>query len=416
MPPAAARALLVGGGNAAAGVAARPQRARQQRRCGPATVWATSGGGGGGAGVDPPPQRSEAQEAVLARIQRAKAYKTGDGAAPKPAAAAAAPRPAPAPTPPRLRTAPPQPPAPPAAVGGEGAPLAALDQWAEQEAAKEAASFLEAMAAAAPPPAAPPQQQQQEAEQPQQQQEADQPPLPPQQQQQQQPDRDADRAFRGGGGSGDAPATWLQLANSGQAVDAEAASQMSAEQFTLAKEALQRQREVEVITVDGAYANKLARDKRRQQHTARVGNEGGAGAAAERGEDEDEVDPATGKAYKPTASGGDARVRARLLGAHSGDAHTPPMRPAQVYTWGVYPRPANISEAFGGGRNIKPGQPLESEEATAERRLRVAAALKTYRSSLGLDVDPEVEQRAQQLYNEGQALFEAGRIAAALDK
>jgi hypothetical protein len=28
----------------------------------------------------------------------------------------------------------------------------------------------------------------------------------------------------------------------------------------------------------------------------------------------------------------------------------------KVATWGVFPRPQNISEAFGGGRNIRPGQ------------------------------------------------------------
>jgi len=48
-----------------------------------------------------------------------------------------------------------------------------------------------------------------------------------------------------------------------------------------------------------------------------------------------------------------------------------------------------------GGRNLKPGQALESDEAAAARQARVNAALKEYRKTLGLDVDPAVEQQAQ---------------------
>eukprot|EP00889_Picochlorum_renovo_P006830 jgi/Picre1/33860/NNA_001339.t1 len=39
----------------------------------------------------------------------------------------------------------------------------------------------------------------------------------------------------------------------------------------------------------------------------------------------------------------------------------------KVATWGVFPRPQNISETYGGGRNIKPGQVLETEEEAAAR-------------------------------------------------
>jgi hypothetical protein len=44
----------------------------------------------------------------------------------------------------------------------------------------------------------------------------------------------------------------------------------------------------------------------------------------------------------------------------------------KVATWGVFPRPSNISRAYGGGRNIPPGQALESKEAAEERRKRVS--------------------------------------------
>ena len=45
----------------------------------------------------------------------------------------------------------------------------------------------------------------------------------------------------------------------------------------------------------------------------------------------------------------------------------------KVSTWGVFERPANISKAFGGGRNLRPGGALEDESATAERKRRVAS-------------------------------------------
>ena len=32
----------------------------------------------------------------------------------------------------------------------------------------------------------------------------------------------------------------------------------------------------------------------------------------------------------------------------------------RVNTWGVFPRPADISKAYGGGRDIRPGQELET--------------------------------------------------------
>lgn len=45
---------------------------------------------------------------------------------------------------------------------------------------------------------------------------------------------------------------------------------------------------------------------------------------------------------------------------------------SQVTTWGVFPRPQNISQAYGGGRNIKPGQELETPEQRAKREVSAA--------------------------------------------
>ena len=47
----------------------------------------------------------------------------------------------------------------------------------------------------------------------------------------------------------------------------------------------------------------------------------------------------------------------------------------KVSTWGVFERPANISKAYGGGRTIRAGTPLEDPAATEARKERIAAAL-----------------------------------------
>lgn len=41
----------------------------------------------------------------------------------------------------------------------------------------------------------------------------------------------------------------------------------------------------------------------------------------------------------------------------------------KVTTWGVFPRPNNISEAYGGGRTIKPGEALETPEQKKKREV-----------------------------------------------
>jgi hypothetical protein len=48
----------------------------------------------------------------------------------------------------------------------------------------------------------------------------------------------------------------------------------------------------------------------------------------------------------------------------------------------VFPRPKDISKAFGGGRNLRPGQELESAEQKAAREAAYSAALKAYREKV----------------------------------
>ncbi len=90
----------------------------------------------------------------------------------------------------------------------------------------------------------------------------------------------------------------------------------------------------------------------------------------------------------------------------------PPTHPLHT---GVFPRPDNISRTYGGGRNIRPGQQLESEEQQAARQARVGAALARYRQQQGLVVEPAVEAAAQASYERGEVLFKEGKLEQALE-
>lgn len=88
----------------------------------------------------------------------------------------------------------------------------------------------------------------------------------------------------------------------------------------------------------------------------------------------------------------------------------------KVATWGVFERPANISETYGGGRTIKAGTPLEDAAATQARKERIAAALSRFKRDAGTLVEPAVQQACVDAFNEGEQLFKDKLVAAALSK
>lgn len=214
------------------------------------------------------------------------------------------------------------------------------------------------------------------------------PPLSPSQVQQ--PTPAEQRSFRTNGGNEAEAASWLKTVSS-QGLAEQIDKSLSPEQFLLRKEELQRRQDVEIVTIDAAYAAKLRREKARQR-----------GEAAEA---PDEREPAD--------EGGAATAAA--ADADSEGAGEEAYRP-KVATWGVFPRPRDISKSLGGGRNLRPGQPLESEEAATERRRSTAAALEQYKRAAGLEVDPAAEAQAAALLTTGRELFKEGLISAALAK
>ncbi len=103
-------------------------------------------------------------------------------------------------------------------------------------------------------------------------------------------------------------------------------------------------------------------------------------------------------------------ARARLLSHRAARR-----RAAQTSTWGVFERPSNISEAFGGGRNLTPGGEAGDAEAAAASLAKVRSAVSDYRKKLGIDVEPEVAVEVTALLATGDAAMSAGQLDAAAD-
>ncbi|CAM6123255.1 unnamed protein product [Calypogeia fissa] len=86
----------------------------------------------------------------------------------------------------------------------------------------------------------------------------------------------------------------------------------------------------------------------------------------------------------------------------------------KVSTWGVFPRPADISKTYGGGRTIRPGENLETEEERQTREARTQKLLADYKKVMGLDVDPKMKAEAEQAVRRGDGLMDDGRLRDAL--
>lgn len=67
----------------------------------------------------------------------------------------------------------------------------------------------------------------------------------------------------------------------------------------------------------------------------------------------------------------------------------------KVQTWGVFPRPDNISKAFGGGRRIERGGENLNSPDSKRRDEAVKTRLAAYRAARGIDMDKEEEHREE---------------------
>ncbi|XP_020086320.1 uncharacterized protein LOC109708854 isoform X3 [Ananas comosus] len=86
----------------------------------------------------------------------------------------------------------------------------------------------------------------------------------------------------------------------------------------------------------------------------------------------------------------------------------------KVSTWGVFPRPGNISKTYGGGRNIQPGQVLEAAEDRAKKEKRTEEFIAAYKSKMGLTIDPKIKAACEKALKEGDKLMGVGKLREAL--
>ena len=87
----------------------------------------------------------------------------------------------------------------------------------------------------------------------------------------------------------------------------------------------------------------------------------------------------------------------------------------KVSTWGVFPRPKDISKEYGGGRTLKKDEKgqniIESKEETEARKIRVAKKLEKYRTSNALNMSKEEEEKVREALKDANEFLRVGSVA-----
>ncbi|KAL8496151.1 hypothetical protein ACS0TY_020026 [Phlomoides rotata] len=86
----------------------------------------------------------------------------------------------------------------------------------------------------------------------------------------------------------------------------------------------------------------------------------------------------------------------------------------KVSTWGVFPRPNNISKTYGGGRTLQPGEKLETAEEKAAKEARTRQLLAAYNSKYGLNIDPKLKSECEKELENGDSLMDLGKLKEAI--
>ncbi|VVA27737.1 PREDICTED: cytochrome C oxidase subunit [Prunus dulcis] len=69
----------------------------------------------------------------------------------------------------------------------------------------------------------------------------------------------------------------------------------------------------------------------------------------------------------------------------------------KVSSWGVFPRPNDISKTFGGGRVIRPREVLETAEEKAAKEARTRRLVAAYKSKMGVNSDPQLRSECDKV-------------------
>lgn len=86
----------------------------------------------------------------------------------------------------------------------------------------------------------------------------------------------------------------------------------------------------------------------------------------------------------------------------------------KVSTWGMFPRPNDISKTYGGGRTIRPGDALETAEDKAAKEARSRQLIAAYKRKFGLNMDPKLKAECEKALKDGDSLMDRGRLKEAL--
>ncbi|KAI3415015.1 uncharacterized protein J3R85_015593 [Psidium guajava] len=86
----------------------------------------------------------------------------------------------------------------------------------------------------------------------------------------------------------------------------------------------------------------------------------------------------------------------------------------KVSSWGVFPRPSNISEKFGGGRTVHPGDVLETAEDRAAKDARTRELVAAYNKKMGLNIDAKLKFECEKALKDGDSLMDVGKLKEAL--
>ncbi|PVH62464.1 hypothetical protein PAHAL_3G300800 [Panicum hallii] len=85
-----------------------------------------------------------------------------------------------------------------------------------------------------------------------------------------------------------------------------------------------------------------------------------------------------------------------------------------VRSWGMFPRPQNISKAYGGGRNIRLGGETQSAEEKAAKDKRTKELIAAYRNRQNMVIDAKTKAECLEALREGDEMMNTGRLKQAL--
>ncbi|XP_050378422.1 uncharacterized protein LOC126795682 [Argentina anserina] len=74
----------------------------------------------------------------------------------------------------------------------------------------------------------------------------------------------------------------------------------------------------------------------------------------------------------------------------------------------------DISKTFGGGRVIRPGEVLETEEEKAAKEARTRQLVAAYKSKMGLNIDPKLRLDCEKALHDGDSLMNIGKLKEAI--